>query len=60
MIVSEKSHQNLSDYIPFSFKKGLKLNTKGIISREKIRNSGNYNYNYGHLFFGKYFKPQFW
>ena len=27
----------------------------GIISREKIRNSGNPNYNYAHSFFGKIF-----
>ena len=54
MIVSEKSHQNLSDKIyQFLFKKKFELNKKGIISSEKKRNSGNYNYYYAHSFFGK-------
>ena len=48
MIVSEKSYQNLSDYIQF---KKMNLMTKGISSGEKIRNSGNYNYDYAHSFF---------
>ena len=33
MIVSEKSHQNLSEYIHFLFRKIFKLNKIGIISR---------------------------
>jgi len=36
MILSEKSHQKISDYIQFLFKqKVLNLIKKGIISREK-------------------------
>ena len=55
MIVSEKSHQNLSDYIQFLFKKRYDLMKKGIISTEKMRNSGNYIYDYAHSFFEKDF-----
>ena len=55
MIVSEKPHKNLSDYIPFLLKKNLHLILNGIISSEKMRNSGNYNCNYAHSFFGKEF-----
>ena len=46
MSVSEKSHQNVSSYIQFFSKKDLNLIKKGIISSEKMRNSGNYNYDY--------------
>ena len=53
MNVSEKSHQNLSDYIQFLFKKGFKLNIKSIISSEKLRNPSNYDY--AHSFFGEDF-----
>ena len=42
MIASEKSHQKLSDYIQFLLKKDLNLIKKGIMSSEKMRNSGNY------------------
>ena len=35
MIVSEKLHQNISDYIQFLFNKDLNLIKKGIISSEK-------------------------
>ena len=42
MIVLEKSHQNLSYYIQFLLKKGIEFNKKGIISSEKMKNSGNY------------------
>ena len=42
MIVSEKPHQNLSDYIRFFL--DLNLIKMGIISDEKMRKSGNYNY----------------
>ena len=55
MIISEKPYQNLSEYIQFLFKKIFELNKKGIISGEKMRNSGNYNYDYAHSFFGKDF-----
>ena len=56
MIVMEKSHQNLSDYIFFFYsKKDLNLIRKGILSSEKIRSSGNYIYDYAHSFLEKYF-----
>ena len=55
MIVSEKSHQNLLDYIEFLLKKKINSIKKGIISSEKIINSGNYNYDYVHSFSGKDF-----
>ena len=55
MIVLEKSHQNLSDYYQFSFKKRFKVNKKYIFSNEKIINSGNYIYDYVHSFFGEDF-----
>ena len=42
MIVSEKSHQNLLDYIQFLFKKYFELSKEGIIYGEKRRNPGNY------------------
>ena len=58
MIVSEKSDYNLSDYIEFLFKKDLKLMKKRTISNEKLRNSGNYIYDYAHSFFGKDFKSK--
>ena len=51
-----KSHQNLSDYSQFLFKKDLNFLKKEIISNEKMKNSGNYNYAYAHSFFGKDFK----
>ena len=62
MIISEKSYQNLSDYIQFLLKKLLEFNKKGIISSEKIRNSDDYVYNYAHSFFRKDFqsKPLYW
>ena len=55
IIVSEKSHQNLSDYMQFLLKKGLNSIKKGIISTEKMRNSSNYNNDYAHSLFGKDF-----
>ena len=55
MIVSAKWHQNQSDYIQFLSNKMLNLTIKDIISSEKIRNSGNYNYDYAHSFLGKDF-----
>ena len=62
MIALEKSHQTLSVYIQFLFKNRFGFNKKGIISSEKMRNPGNYNYNYAHSFFGKDFqsKPLYW
>ena len=55
MNVSEKSHENLSDYIQFLLKIEFWSNKKGIISSDKMRNSGNYNYDYAHSFLGKDF-----
>ena len=52
MIVSEKSHQNLSDYIQFSFKK-IEFNKKRLFPVEKMRNVDNYNYDYVQSSFGK-------
>ena len=51
MIVSEKKHQNSTEYIHFSFKKRFEVNKERIISGEKIRNSGNYIYDYDHSIF---------
>ena len=42
MTASEKSHQNLLDYIHFLFKNRFELNKKGIIFSEKMKNSGSY------------------
>ena len=50
MIISKKSHPNLSDYIQLLIKK-IEFNKKKIISSENLRNSGNYNYDYVHPFF---------
>ena len=55
MIVSKKSHQNLSDYIQILFKKYFNLIKDGIISSEKVKNPASYNYDYAHLVFGKDF-----
>ena len=55
MIASEKPHENISGYIQFSFKKRFKVNTKKN-SLEKIRNSGNYIYDYPDSFFGEDFQ----
>ena len=56
MIASEKSHQNLSDYIQpvINLKNDLKLIKKLIFSSEKMRNSGNCIYDYAPCFFGEY------
>ena len=51
MILTEKLHQGLSDYIQFLFLKKFILIKKQIISSEKIR----YMYDYAHSFFGKDF-----
>ena len=51
----KKSHHNLSHYIQFLFKKIFEFNKNAIIANEKMRNSGNYNYDYAHSFFGKDF-----
>ena len=55
MMVSEKLHQNLSDYSHFLFKKYLNLIKNGIFSSEKMKNSGNYTYAHAHSFFGNDF-----
>ena len=55
MIVSKKSNQNLSDHFQFLLKKKINSILKGIISREKMRNSGDYIYEYANSFFGKDF-----
>ena len=56
MIVSEKSHQNLSDYIQFLFKKRFEVDKKkGLFLVKKMRNSGNYIQVYAHSFFGEEF-----
>ena len=47
-----KTYQTL---FSFYIKKYFNLIRKGIISSEKMRNSGNYNYDYAHSFFGKDF-----
>ena len=52
MIVSEKSLQNLPEYIQFLLTK-VNLMKKGIISWDKMRNSGYYDHDYTHSFFGK-------
>ena len=52
MIASEKSHQNLSDYNQFLFKKIFEVHKKKqIFSSEKIRNSDNCINGYAHSFF---------
>ena len=38
----KKLHQNLSDYMLLYSKKRLKINKKGIISSEKMKNAGDY------------------
>ena len=55
MIVSEKSHNNISDYIQLLFKKRFEFNKKGLFLVKKMRNLGNYNCNYAHSYFGKDF-----
>ena len=54
-IKSEKSHQTYQIIASFYSKKYLHLLIKGIIYGEKMRNSGIYNYDYDHSFFGKDF-----
>ena len=55
MITSEKSHQNLSDYIQLLFKKIFEVNKEQIFCNEKMRNSGHCIYDYAHSFFGEDF-----
>ena len=55
MIASEKSHQNQSDYSQFLFEKRFEVNKKHIFSSEKMRNSGNFIYDYAHSFFREHF-----
>ena len=54
MIVSDQIHLNQSDYIQFLFINRFVLKKKYYFYR-KIRNAGNYIYDYAHSFFGKYF-----
>ena len=42
-------------YIQFIFKERFKVNKVTDFSGEKMRNSGNFNYDYAHSFFGKKF-----
>ena len=44
MIISEKSHQNLSDYTQFLIKKDFNWVKKVIIFSDEMRNSGNYEW----------------
>ena len=46
---------NSDDFMVKKIIKDLNLINKGIISSEKMRNSGNYIYDYAHPFFGKDF-----
>ena len=57
MIVLEKSHQNLSVHIQFLFKRIFNATEKQIFSSGKMRNSGNYIYNYAHRSPEKIFNP---
>ena len=56
MIASEKTQHNLSDSNHFLLKKRFDVKEKQIFPSEKLRNSGNYNYDYAHSFFGKGFQ----
>ena len=58
MIISEKSHQNLSDYSQFLLKKKFENNKKQIFSGEKMGNSGKYIYDYAPSFFVENFSIQ--
>ena len=51
VIASEKSRQNLSEYIQFSLQIRFKVNKKKSFASEKMRNSGNYINNYVQAFF---------
>ena len=52
MIVSDKSHQNLSDCNQFLLKETCEVyKKKQIFSSEKFRNSGNCIYDNAHSFF---------
>ena len=55
MIVSEKSHMNLSDCIQLLLRRVVELVKKGIISNRKMRNSCNYINDYAHSFSEKDF-----
>ena len=53
---AEKSHQTLSDYNQFLYKKkDLKLIKNRVLFNEKMRNSGNCIYDYAYPFFGENF-----
>ena len=53
MIASEKSHQNISDYNKFLFRKKFEVNQKNCFSSEKMRISGNCIYVYSHMIFNR-------
>ena len=55
MILSDITHRNLSDYIQYLFKKRFEVDKKLFIAIAKMRNSGNYIYDFAHPFFGKDF-----
>ena len=55
MIASEKPQQYPSDYNQFLFIKDLKQIRNGFFSTAKMRDSGNYIYDYAHSFFEKDF-----
>ena len=55
MIVSEKSRQNLADYIRFLFKEIYEFNIEIDYFKWKKWNSSNYNYDYAHPFLGQGF-----
>ena len=46
MTASKITYQNLSDYNQFLFKKEFKVNKIIYFASEKMRNSGNYIYDY--------------
>ena len=55
MIVSENTHQHLSDYNQFLFEKIFEVNIKQNLSSEKDRISSNCIYDYAHSYIGKDF-----
>ena len=58
MIVSEKSHKNLSVYIQFLFLKDFKFDKrKRLFLVKKMRNSGNYSYAMLTRSLGRVFNP---
>ena len=56
MIVSEKPHQNISDYNQFLFKKRSEVNKKQIFTSKNMINSCNCIYDHAPSFFGDDFQ----